>query len=103
MAVMFAPAAAQDVEEIGDYIHAENPAAARRFIAALRDRCDRIANAPRGGVARPALWPGLRSIAFQRYVIFYTPDGDEVRIERILHGARDIPTILEGGEPSNDP
>jgi toxin ParE1/3/4 len=60
------------------------------------------ADAPRGGVPRPTLWPGLRSIAFQRYVIFYTTDGDEVRIERILHGARDIPTVLEGGEPLND-
>ncbi|ESY67650.1 hypothetical protein X743_26615 [Mesorhizobium sp. LNHC252B00] len=37
MAVIFAPAAAHDVEEIGDYILAENPAAARRFIAALRE------------------------------------------------------------------
>ncbi|TIW88396.1 MAG: type II toxin-antitoxin system RelE/ParE family toxin [Mesorhizobium sp.] len=103
MALIFAPAAAQDIEEIGDYIHAENPAAARRFIAALRERCGRIADTPRGGVPRPTLWPGLRSIAFQRYVIFYIADGDKVRIERILHGARDIPTILEGGEPRIDP
>ncbi|WP_027060107.1 type II toxin-antitoxin system RelE/ParE family toxin [Mesorhizobium loti] len=103
MAVIFAPAAAQDVQEIGDYIHAENPAAAHRFIAALRERCGRIADVPGGGVLRPTLWPGLRSIAFQRYVIFYTADGDDVRIERILHGTRDIPTILEGGEPSNEP
>ncbi|MER9295417.1 type II toxin-antitoxin system RelE/ParE family toxin [Mesorhizobium sp. M0621] len=100
MAVIFAPAAAQDVEEIGDYILAENPAAARRFIAALRERCGRIANAPRGGVPQLSLWPGLRSIAFQRYVIFYTADGDDVRIERILHGARDIPAILEGRNDS---
>ncbi|MBA1140910.1 type II toxin-antitoxin system RelE/ParE family toxin [Mesorhizobium neociceri] len=103
MAVIFAPAAAQDVEEIGDYIHAENPAAARRFIIALRERCGRIADAPRGGVPRPTLRPGLRSIAFQRYVIFYTAEGDEVRIERILHGARDIMAILEGEGPLNDP
>ncbi|ESY67651.1 hypothetical protein X743_26620 [Mesorhizobium sp. LNHC252B00] len=47
-----------------------------------------------------SLWPGLRSIAFQRYVILYTADGDDVRIERILHGARDIPTILEGRNDS---
>lgn len=102
MAVTFAPAAVQDIEEIGDYIHAENPPAAGRLIAALRERCGHIADAPRGGVPRPTLWPGLRSIAFQRYVIFYTADGDEVRIERILHGARDISTILEEREPRND-
>lgn len=96
MPVTFAPAAVQDVEEIGDYIHAENPAAAGRFIAALRARCERIGDAPHSGVPRSSLWPGLRSIAFQRYVIFYGTDGDAVRIERVLHGARDIDAIFEG-------
>nr|WP_280174560.1 type II toxin-antitoxin system RelE/ParE family toxin [Mesorhizobium prunaredense] len=52
MAVLFAPAAAQDIEDIGDYIHAENPAAAMRFVTALRARCSRIVDAPHGGVPR---------------------------------------------------
>jgi toxin ParE1/3/4 len=98
MAVIFAPAAAQDIEEIGDYIHAENPAAAMRFVVALRERCGRIADAPRGGAPRPDLWPALRSIAFQRYVIFYSVESDVVRIERILHGARDIEAIFDEGD-----
>ena len=95
MPVTFAPAAAQDIEEIGDYIHAENPAAAARLISALRARCRRIADVPRGGAPRHALWPGLRSIAFQSYVIFYTLDGDNARVERILHGARDLDAIFD--------
>lgn len=95
MAVTFSPAAARDVEEIGDYIHTENPAAARRFVAALRARCDRIADAPRGGRPRYSLLPDLRSIPFQHYVIFYVAEGDAVRIERVLHGARDIDVIFE--------
>jgi len=45
-----------DIEEIGDYIQAENPAAARRLIAALRVRCDTILDAPRGGA--PSSGPG---------------------------------------------
>lgn len=72
MALSLAPTAVQDIEEIGDYIQAENPAAARRLIAALRVRCDTILDAPRGGAPRSDLSPGLRSVAFQRYVIFYT-------------------------------
>jgi toxin ParE1/3/4 len=94
MDVVFAPAAAQDIEEIGDYIYAENPTAALRFISALRSRCSRIADVPNGGAPRFSLWPGLRSVAFQRYIIFYTADGGAIRIERLLHGARDIETIL---------
>ena len=95
MAVTFSPTAARDVEEIGDYIHAENPAAARRFVTALRERCARIADAPRGGTPRFSLSPDLRSIPFQRYVIFYVAMRDDVRIERILHGARDIDAIFD--------
>ncbi|MCS0461877.1 MULTISPECIES: type II toxin-antitoxin system RelE/ParE family toxin [Rhizobium] len=48
MDIVFAPAAAQDIEEIGDYIYAENPPAAIRFIMGLRSRCSRIAGAPSG-------------------------------------------------------
>ncbi|MEW6634156.1 MAG: type II toxin-antitoxin system RelE/ParE family toxin [Pseudomonadota bacterium] len=95
MAVTFSPVAAKDVEEIGDYIHAENPAAAGRFVVALRARCDRIGDAPRGGAPRSSLWPGLRSVPFQRYVVFYVAEGDDVRIERVLHGARDIDAVFE--------
>ncbi|MGX5849449.1 type II toxin-antitoxin system RelE/ParE family toxin [Mesorhizobium sp. PL10] len=103
MALSFAPAAVHDIEEIGDYIDAENPPAARRFIAALRVRCGRIVDAPRGGAPRPDLWPGLRSVAFQKYVIFYTADDDDVRVERILHGARDIEGIFDERKTPRNP
>lgn len=95
MRVAFAPAATRDIEEIGDYIHADNPAAALRFIRALRARCAKIGGAPKSGVARPSLWPGLRSLPFRRYVIFYTLGADSVRIERVLHGARDVAALFD--------
>jgi toxin ParE1/3/4 len=93
--ISFAPAARQDLEEIGDYIAADSPSAARRFLAELHGRCALITEAPRGGRTRPELYPGLRSLPFHRYVIFYTVDGQDVRIERILHGARDIEQVFE--------
>ncbi|ULJ75035.1 type II toxin-antitoxin system RelE/ParE family toxin [Rhizobium gallicum] len=55
MDIVFAPAAAQDIEEIGDYIYAENPPTAIRFIMGLRSRCSRIADAPNGGAPRFSL------------------------------------------------
>lgn len=57
-----------------------------------------ITEAPRGGRARPELYSGLRSVPFHRYVIFYTVEGRDVRIERILHGARDIEQVFEQGD-----
>nr|WP_245463178.1 MULTISPECIES: type II toxin-antitoxin system RelE/ParE family toxin [unclassified Mesorhizobium] len=58
--------------------------------------------APRGGAPRSELWPALRSVAFQRYVIFYTVEDDDVRVERILHGSRDIQGIFDGGKIPKD-
>lgn len=97
MRISFAPAAEKDVEEIGDYIHADNPAAAYRFVRSLRVRCGELGDAPLAGRSRQELLPGLRSIAFRRYVIFYTASAGDVRIERILHGARDLPTLFPEG------
>lgn len=94
MVLFFAPSAATDLEEIGDYIHSENPAAARHFLAELRLRCRRLAELPHMGIARPELGPTVRSFPFRRYVIFYTISGSDVRIERILHGARDAETAF---------
>lgn len=93
MRVIFSPAAIRDLEEIGDYIHADNPAAARRFIVALRQRCVQLGEAPFAGVARPEIGVALRSVTFQRYILFYVVS-DAVRIERVLHGARDLRAAL---------
>jgi plasmid stabilization system protein ParE len=32
---------------------------------------------------------------FQSYLIFYRPAGDDLEVVRFLHGARDLPRLLE--------
>jgi toxin ParE1/3/4 len=91
--VVFSPRAANDIEEIGDYIFSDNPKAARKFITDLKSRCERLKNAPQGGMLRSELGHSTRSVPFGRYVIFYIALVDEIRIERVLHGARDIPAV----------
>lgn len=54
------------METIGDYIALDSPGNALRFTQ------------------------GLRSCAHRRYVIFFRPMADLVRIERILHSAMDL-------------
>lgn len=94
MSVSFAPAAKRDLKEIADYIASDNLTAALRFVEELRQRCRLIGEMPRSGPPRPDLWPGLRALPCRAYIIFYTTDGKDDRIERILHGARDIPNVL---------
>ena len=93
MRVVFSPLSANDIEEIGDYIFTDNPKAAVKFISDLKSRCEKLRNAPDGGILRPELGHATRAVPFGRYMIFYTANAHEIRIERILHGARDIPSV----------
>jgi toxin ParE1/3/4 len=95
MRLEFAPLAETDLEAIGDYIAQDSPGNATRFIEGLRIQCQRIARAPMAYVARPELGDDLRSCAHGRYVIFFRPNTELVRIERILHSALDIRTALD--------
>ncbi len=95
MRIIFAPAARIDLVEIGDYIALDNRAAAKRMVAALRERAMRLRDAPRSGRSRSELQAGLRSVAHGPYVIFYRVEDAAIRIQRIIHGARDIDAVFD--------
>lgn len=73
MRLELSPLAETDLEAIGDYIAADSPGNALRFIQGLHDQCRKITKAPTAYVARPELGEGLRSCAYGRYVIFSGP------------------------------
>ena len=98
MRVVLSPAAEDDLEDIGDTIAQDNPRRAVTFIRDIRDRCHAIAHAPRAAPRRDDIVPGLRMRVHGTYLIFYRILEEEIRIERVLHGARDIVGLL-GGEP----
>lgn len=93
-AVSFSPKSRQDLLEIGDYLAKDSPANARRFVGKLIDQCKRIGRAPLGYVSRDDLAPGLRMAALDRYVIFFRVLDGVVRVERVLHGARNLPVVV---------
>lgn len=92
--VSFSPKSRQDLLDIGDFIANDSRANARRFVARLVDQCRRIGRAPLGYVGRDDLSPGLRMAALDRYVIFFRVIDGVVRIERVLHAARNLPVVL---------
>lgn len=94
MRLVIKPLAEQDLEVIGDYIARDNPAQAVAFVGELREKCRRIADNPLGYRERPELAPGLRSCAHGNYVIFFDALPDVVEVVRVLHSARDLPTML---------
>ena len=91
----FSPKARQDLLEIGDYIARDSRANARRFVEKLIGQCRKIGQAPLSYPGREDLAAGLRMAALGHYVIFFRILGDQVRIERVLHGARDLPSQIQ--------
>lgn len=92
--VTFSPKSRQDLLDIGDYIAKDSPTNARRFVAKLMDQCKQIGRAPLGYVSREDLATGLRMAALGRYVIFFRILDGMVRVERVLHGARNLPVVM---------
>jgi toxin ParE1/3/4 len=90
MRLELSPLAQADLENIADYIALDSPGNALRFIEGFQDQFRKIARAPLAYVARPELGHGIRSCAHGRYVIFFRPAADLIRIERVLHSAMDI-------------
>lgn len=92
---IFAPAARQDLRDIQLYIARESIAGARRVMAEIRTACTRLAQNPHLGHRREDLtdqpvlfWP------VRAYFIIYQPEKTPLEIVRVLHGARDIPSLL---------
>ncbi|WP_319526681.1 type II toxin-antitoxin system RelE/ParE family toxin [uncultured Desulfosarcina sp.] len=95
MHCFFSPLAEFDLEEIGDYIASDNPRRAVSFVQELRDLCLKMMTSPEAFPLRRDLGENIRMCPFHSYLIFYTVNAEELRIERILHGARDIPRFFD--------
>lgn len=95
MRLLITPLAAQDLEEIGDYIAQNNPKRAISFVNELRTQCEKLCLNPLGYRRRPELSDNLRSCAHSNYVIFFESSQEQVNIIRVLHGARDISQALD--------
>jgi toxin ParE1/3/4 len=90
----------QDVDQIAEYIGSRNATAGRNFILAARREFEFLGENPLAGtirLSRRHKAAGLRSWpikGYRNYLILYLPTSDGVEIVRVLHGARDIDTVL---------
>ena len=88
--------AVADLAEIWAYIALDSPDNADHFVDRIFRICQQgLASNPRLGRTREELSPGLRSLVFESYVIFYHPTPNGVAVVRVLHGMRDIESIFD--------
>lgn len=92
--VRLSPAAERDLDAILDYIAQDSYPRAKAFADELYAACMALAVLPRAHQQGPDLGPGLRQKIHENYVIFFRIGPDEIRVERILHGARDLPALM---------
>jgi toxin ParE1/3/4 len=94
--LLLSPRAAADLADIAEYIARDNPGRAATFIAEIEATCRAVAAAPDIYPARLDLAPGLRMAVHGRYLVLFRDLADQnvVRVERVLHGARDLPRFI---------
>jgi toxin ParE1/3/4 len=94
--------AQEDLIEAFLFIGADSPAAAERLLDAVEEAVELLRSNPQAGrpcELRSARAADVRSWVvrgFESYLVFYRPAGQHLEIVRFLHGARDIPSLLEG-------
>lgn len=76
--------------DIAVFIAQDNPKRASTFVDGLEAKCEALGGAPGIGTSRPELGDGIRMLPHGRYLIFYREANQRLRIERIMHGSRDI-------------
>jgi toxin ParE1/3/4 len=97
MAHRLSPEAEADLDEIWYYIatHSGSVETADRFVDSVTARFSLLAEYPIAGRRRDHdLRPGVRTFPVGEYVIAYRIDGDDVLIQRVVRGSRDIETLF---------
>ena len=95
------PLAHTDLESHVDYLADQSLELAERFIESVYAAFETLTENPAIGAPRAAGSPRLAGLrlwpvpGFERWLIFYIPADTAVQIVRVLHGARDLPTLLE--------
>ena len=94
---VLSPAAQADLGEIWDY-SARNWGAeqADRYILAIRDACEALADGSRHGRAIDDIRPGYRKLAVASHFLFYRfTDAGMIDVIRILHQRMDVASRLQ--------
>ena len=89
------PEALDDLQLIQDFIALDSSEAAERVIDQFFDAFAQLAEWPKTGHARPDLTS--KDVRFWRvgsYLVVYRERPSDIQVVAVLHGSRDIPSVL---------
>lgn len=93
--VISAPASA-DIRGSLEYLAVRSETAADRFLDSVGSTAHWLSRVP--GAGHESVVPGLRQIrvqGFPNHLLVYRLVGDTLEVVRVVHGARDLPTVLK--------
>ncbi|NEQ68292.1 MAG: type II toxin-antitoxin system RelE/ParE family toxin [Symploca sp. SIO2D2] len=85
------PTASRDIESILDYL-AEKVSVekAEQVLEKINGKLQLLATFPQIGRRRDELYPGLRSVPLENYLIFYRLVSGGIEVMRVVGGYRDL-------------
>ncbi len=86
--------AIEDLTDIWSYIALDNYHAADTFIDKIHSACKNLLKIPEMGRTRDELMPGMRSLTYKGYIIFYRIGNQKIEIIRVLNGCMDVDSIF---------
>ena len=84
-----------DLDTIADFIAQDNPHRAVTFIREIRQKIYKVSQHPLLYQLRPEIGEAARLAVVGRYVILFRILGDVVRIERVVYGGRELPSLVQ--------
>ena len=95
MAHRLSPEAEADLDELWYYVATNGSVdVADRLTDSITTRFVLLGTHPRAGRHRDDLRPGVRVFPVGEYVILYRVDGNDVLIQRVVRGSRDIEALM---------
>ena len=101
-AILVRPAAERDIDEQAEYLAGQGDVeAALRFYRAAEETFELLANRPNIGKVNQfhsRSLGGVRTFllkGFPKHLVFYLPVKHGIEIIRVLHGARDLESLLQ--------
>jgi toxin ParE1/3/4 len=96
MAVFVSPRVKAELEDIWHHIatHSVSIDIANRVVESITDQFVQLSKHPHLGRRRDDLRPGMRSVTVGSYIVIYRVEGSNVRILHVVHGRRDIKSVI---------
>jgi toxin ParE1/3/4 len=96
MRLRFSSFVKYDLAEIAEYISHDSPREALKLVRRIRESFKHIAENPQLYRVRTEIAPQARVMPVGNYVILFRQLRDFVRVERVVHGSRDLSNLPIG-------